>query len=113
VIDCRTKPRSRWPQFNANRLAAYLTEAGIIYEFRGNNLGGLSGNVDFDKTLNELAKRAKNGERLVLLCSEGKPQDCHRGTILTPKLVSLGVTVEHLLYDNPKAEIPNQAKLVL
>ncbi len=109
VIDCRSKPKSRWPQFNAAQLALSLAHEHIKYELRGKNIGGFGGNVRFDETLDELTKLAENGERLALLCSEGKPKDCHRGTILTPELVKRGVSVEHLLYEAK----PAQARLVL
>jgi uncharacterized protein (DUF488 family) len=99
IIDCRTKPFSRWRQFNHSQLAASLLRANISYEWRGSNIGGLAGNVYFDETLDELAERAAKGERLALLCSEGKPEQCHRGTILTPELESRGVVVQHLLYE--------------
>jgi uncharacterized protein (DUF488 family) len=98
VIDCRTKPSSRWRQFNHSQLAASLLRADISYEWRGSNIGGLGENVYFDETLDELAERAVKGERLALLCSEGKPEQCHRGTILTPELENRGIKVEHLLY---------------
>ena len=98
VVDCRTKPRSRWPHFNAEKLAMHLASMNINYEFRGRNLGGLAGNVDFDETLDEMKCRAEHGERIALICSEGKPEQCHRGTILAIELEKRGVTVEHLLY---------------
>lgn len=104
VVDCRTKPYSRWRQFNHSQLAASLLHADILYEWRGTNIGGLGDNIDFDETLDELAKRAESNERLALLCSEGKPQDCHRGTILTPELEKRGITIKHLLYDNQPAQ---------
>lgn len=98
VIDCRTKPKSMWPHFNAKQLYAYLECMGIDYELRGHNLGGLGENVDYKITLNELVGRSQAGERLVLLCSEGKPEQCHRGTVLAPELEDLGLKVEHLVY---------------
>jgi len=111
VIDCRSKPKSRWPQFNSAQLALSLVHEHIRYEPRGKNIGGFGGNVQFDETLDELTERAKSGERLALLCSEGKPQDCHRGTILTPELEKRGVKIEHLLYGATAR--PAQAKLGL
>ncbi len=98
VVDCRTKPRSRWSHFNAEKLAMHLSSMDINYEFRGNNLGGLAGNVDFDETLDEMKCRAEHGERIALICSEGKPEECHRGTILAPELEKRGIAIEHLLY---------------
>jgi hypothetical protein len=69
-----------------------------VYEFRGNNLGGLGENDFFDETLDEVAKRAFDGERIALMCSEGKPQECHRGTILAPELEKRHLSIKHLLY---------------
>lgn len=100
VVDCRTKPRSRWQHFNAEQLAMHLASIQINYELRGHNIGGYAGNVYFDETLDELKDRAKLGERIALLCSEGKPEQCHRGTVLAPALERLGVSVEHLRYEN-------------
>ncbi|MFZ2125264.1 MAG: DUF488 domain-containing protein [Candidatus Saccharimonadales bacterium] len=99
VVDCRTKPRSRWLHFNAEQLATHLASVQINYEFRGHNLGGLAGNVHFDETLDELKDGAEHGERIALLCSEGKPEQCHRGMILAPALEKRGVSVVHLLYE--------------
>lgn len=98
VIDCRTKPKSRFWWFGGNALNKSLVENDMCYEWRGLNIGGLVGNVDYDKTLDELAARAEDDERIVLLCSEGKVEQCHRGTELTPELETRGITVEHLLY---------------
>jgi uncharacterized protein (DUF488 family) len=102
VIDCRTSPKSRWPQYNQQRLSATLHDAGIKYEWRGSNIGGHAPNVYFNETLRELVKRAGNGEQIALLCSEGKPEDCHRSTFIAPVLEELGVHVDHLLYDSRK-----------
>jgi uncharacterized protein (DUF488 family) len=112
IVDCRTKPYSRWRQFNHSELAASLLRADISYEWHGNQIGGLGNNVDFDKTLDELAERASS-ERITLLCSEGLPKDCHRGTILTPELEKRGVTVKHLLYDTQPSRHSMQARLEL
>lgn len=105
VIDCRTKPFSRWPQYVGFRLQRLLADDDITYEFRGSNLGGLGGNVYYDETLDELQARAAGGEQIALLCSEAKPQDCHRGTKLTPDLEARGVTVKHLLYEAPQRSL--------
>lgn len=98
VIDCRSTPRSRWPHFNADRLGDSLTNVSMYYEPRGYNLGGLGKNVDFAETLDELAARASEGERIALLCSEGDPKKCHRTTLLAPELEARDVRIEHLLY---------------
>lgn len=98
VVDCRTKPRSRWVHFNAEQLAMHLDSMKINYEYRGHNLGGLAGNENFYETIVEMKARAESGERIALMCSEGEPDQCHRGTVLAPELEKIGVTVKHLLY---------------
>lgn len=98
VIDCRSKPNSRWRQFCHSALARHLVYSDIYYEWRGQNIGGLSGKVDYQETLHEIADRA-NRERIAIMCSEGKPEQCHRGTDLTPELEKRGVKVVHLRYD--------------
>jgi uncharacterized protein (DUF488 family) len=98
VIDCRSKPQSRWRQFGHSALARHLVYAGIFYEWRGDNIGGLSGNVNYQATLTEIADRAGR-ERIAIMCSEGKPEQCHRGTALTPELEKRGIEVVHLRYE--------------
>lgn len=99
LIDVRTKPYSRFnPQFNQKALDAAMTAGGIKYEWRGNNLGGLAGNVHFDESIAELVQRAEGGERLVVVCSEGDPAKCHRTSTLTPGFHNLGADVEHILW---------------
>lgn len=98
VVDCRSRPHSRFPYFSQSRLEVSLKESCIYYEFRGENIGGLANNVEFDETITELAERVKRGERIALMCSEGKPEACHRGTILAPQFESNGIAVRHLLY---------------
>jgi len=97
VIDCRTKPMSRWRQYWHSPLARKLMYADIFYEWRGKNIGGLGENVDYDDTLSEIANRAHK-ERIALMCSEGNPEDCHRATDLAPELEKRGIRVVHLRY---------------
>ncbi len=98
VIDVRTKPYSRWhPQFNKNQLAYLLAEIDVNYDWRGFNLGGLSKNVDYEKTIRWVNDRAEH-ENIVLLCSESDYKKCHRFTMLTPDLEKLGASVVHIGY---------------
>lgn len=99
VIDCRSKPYSRFQQYNQSRLARALEDCGILYEYRGHNLGGLGVNIEQEEAIDELAQRSRHDERIALLCSEGKPQECHRGTVLTPLFNEQQVSIEHLLYE--------------
>lgn len=98
VIDVRTKPYSRWcPQFNRNQLENSLAESDINYDWRGNNLGGLGINVDYEQTLQWVFDRAEY-ENIALLCSEGSYLKCHRYSILTPDLEKLGAELVHIGY---------------
>lgn len=98
VIDVRSKPRSRFYWFNSTKLTEYLAEAGIVYEHQP-SIGGFIKGDDYTEVLDSIATRAQNGKRLALMCSEGKPEQCHRDTELTPEFQRRNIKVEHLLYD--------------
>ncbi|MDB5178221.1 MAG: hypothetical protein JWN01_164 [Patescibacteria group bacterium] len=99
LVDVRTKPYSRWhPHFNRDRLAQFLADHDINYDWRGANLGGLGENVEYEETLAAVYELAA-AERIVLLCSEAAPEKCHRLTVLTPALEQLGAAVEHIRYE--------------
>ncbi len=98
VVDVRTKPYSRWcPQFNKGALEFALAALDINYDWRGNNLGGLGVNVDYEQTLRWVFDRAPY-ENIVLMCSEGNHLQCHRYSMLSPDLERLGVELVHIGY---------------
>jgi uncharacterized protein (DUF488 family) len=98
LVDIRTRPCSRFcPWFNKNSLSQNLELHGIVYDFRGNNLGGLGENVDYDRTLDELIELAKT-ERIAIMCSEADFKKCHRHTMIEPGLAKRGIEVEHIAY---------------
>ena len=98
LVDVRSHPQSRFcPQFNQKRLSEELGNVGIIYLFRGKNLGGKGENVRFDETIEELANMVKRGQILCLLCSEKDPAKCHRSQELAPLFVAQGFGVEHII----------------
>jgi uncharacterized protein (DUF488 family) len=106
LIDCRSKPYSRFnPQFNKTSFPGPLSGYAITYEWRGNNLGGLQQNILHDESLDELADRAHNGEKLALCCSESDFKKCHRGTELAPELLKRGVAIHHIM--------PNKKDVIL
>lgn len=95
VVDCRTRPYSRFcPWFGRDRLRESLQSVGITYHYRGKNLGGLGANERFPETVEEVLTMP----RPALLCSEGKPEGCHRSTLLAPAFHEQGATVRHLLW---------------
>lgn len=98
LVDVRSKPYSRWcPQFNRQQLEKALAANNIRYDWRGNNLGGLGINVDYDKTLRWVFDLAEH-ENIVLMCSEADYHKCHRFLTLTPSLEALGAELVHISY---------------
>jgi uncharacterized protein (DUF488 family) len=118
LVDVRLYPQSRrHPQFNRDRLAATLLEAGIIYEHMpslggrrtphedSTNLGlkdeGFRGFADFmatppfERALRELLSGAREG-RTAIMCAESLPWRCHR-SLIADALVARGLHVMHLV----------------
>lgn len=120
VCDVRSAPYSRKnPHFNRENLKPALRAAGVLYGFFGTALGGrsndpscyLNGKVQYDRlaTREEFRQgihRLIEGAaqfRLVLLCAEREPLDCHRTLLVAPHLIDCGMEVIHILGDG-KAE---------
>ncbi len=98
LVDIRTRPYSRFcPWFNKNSLDENLESHGIIYDFRGSNLGGLGENINYDETIDEIVELAKI-QRIAIMCSEADFKKCHRHTMIEPDLIKRGVEVEHISY---------------
>ena len=105
LVDVRSSPYSRFkPEFSRDALAERLEGAGIRYVFMGRELGGRpenrdhyrpDGKVDYEKRrlnhgfqsgIRALEAGWESGDRIVLMCSEGKPQDCHRAKLVAEEL---------------------------
>lgn len=117
LVDVRTIPMSKMaPQFNETALRATLSKVGINYIPMGKELGGRPNEDDFyDKDgrvfYNRLAESDlfKSGvERIergcgqfniAIMCSEGKPEGCHRHLLLGRVLNGLGFEVMNILAD--------------
>lgn len=87
LIDVRSKPFSRFTHFQRSNLAHALRANGVDYRYGGSVLGGL-GNVQIDSKLfitkmDMVLEFAANGHRVAMMCSEGKPCECHRAGKLT------------------------------
>lgn len=107
LVDVRTRPQSRFcPQFNRGRMQPELEHAGIKYEWRGNNLGGLGLNEDYEGTIEELSERAAAGEMIAVCCSEKDIKNCHRKSKLTPSFHDRNVDVVHILWTGELQEDP-------
>jgi uncharacterized protein (DUF488 family) len=115
LVDVRSAPYSRFkPEFSRETLAARLEREGIRYVFMGDTLGGrpedpdcydADGRVDYERCrlrpafqdgLASLEAGWEGGHRIVLMCSEGRPQECHRTKLVAEELVRMGVPVSHI-----------------
>lgn len=114
LIDVRSAPYSKFkPDFSKDLLEHHLQRAGIRYVFMGDTLGGqpkepacyTDGKVDYDKVrrqpffqtgLSRLQKAVAQGRRVVLMCSEGRPEECHRSKLIGEALAAAGLPVCHL-----------------
>ncbi len=116
IIDVRSVPYSgRFPHFNRDHLSKSCDERNIVYEWRGDSLGGLKGSErafdsiaesdSFKNAVEKLATLAsdeKSGVTGCLLCAERDPRRCHRSMLIGPALRSLpggGVDLHHILPD--------------
>ena len=114
LIDVRTKPFSKYsPDFNKENLNAFLRNYGIKYVFMGDSVGGLpsdpncytGGKVDYQKTANSelfqaglkrLIKASSLPVNVSIMCSEMKPEQCHRSKLIGKELADKSIEVKHL-----------------
>jgi uncharacterized protein (DUF488 family) len=114
LADVRTRPFSRFPRFNRASLERSLSDAGIVYTFFGDSLGGRPSDpscyrdgmlperkedvprlIDyaavaarpwFRDGLAELVELSESG-RIAVMCSEGDPNQCHRQHLIAQELL--------------------------
>lgn len=115
LIDVRSAPWSRYhPDFSQDALEGHVEAHGIAYLYMGAELGGRpddpdcyddEGRVDyaacrrrpsFQHGIERLSLAWEQGQRVALLCSESRPQDCHRSKLLGVELIEQGIEVTHL-----------------
>ncbi len=114
LCDVRSHPQSgRFPQFNQDVLAEALREVSIRYVFLGEELGGRPADAKLyraDGLADYTACRKSFGFRqgierilaelqvnnVTLMCAEEDPLTCHRFLMISPELVSAGVTPQHI-----------------
>jgi uncharacterized protein (DUF488 family) len=114
LLDVRTAPYSKFkPEFSREALDAALKRHGIRYVFVGDTLGGqprdpdcyTDGKVDYEKVrqqpffqtgLERLRKAHEQRHRVALMCSEGKPEQCHRSKMIGEALAAAGIPVAHI-----------------
>ncbi len=115
LIDVRSAPYSRYkPEFSREPLDAELERHGIRYVFMGDTLGGrpddencydTNGKVDYAKLkvterylsgIKRLQAAFAQQQRVVLMCSEGKPENCHRSKLIGETLEKQDIQVAHI-----------------
>ena len=115
LIDVRSTPYSRYkPEFSKEALEAKLQQHRIRYVFMGDTLGGhpddetcydAKGQVDYEKVKNtEIYQRGierlqtafAQQQCIALMCSEGKPEHCHRSKLIGASLTAQDLPVIHI-----------------
>jgi uncharacterized protein (DUF488 family) len=118
LYDVRSKPYSRWnPQFNQKALKLKLEENGITYVYVGDSLGGfpkdrscydLNGKVVYDiikdknffkEGLERLIAANEKKINLAIMCSESRPEECHRSKLIGQELLKKKISVQHIISD--------------
>lgn len=114
LIDVRTSPYSKFkPEFSREPLEAALKARGLRYVFMGDTLGGqprdpdcyADGKVDYEKVrqqeffkagVERLRKAHEQRVRAALVCSEGRPEQCHRSKMIGEALAAAGIPLRHI-----------------
>jgi uncharacterized protein (DUF488 family) len=127
VIDVRSAPYSKFkPEFSKATLELALKRQGLRYVFMGDLLGGqpddpdcyIEGKVDYEKVrtkaffqagLDRLKAAYEQRLRAALMCSEGRPEQCHRTKLIGEVLSALGIPVAHIDEDG---QIRSQTEVI-
>jgi uncharacterized protein (DUF488 family) len=114
LVDVRSRPFSKWnPQFNQDALKIDLKNNGINYLFLGDKLGGLpkdkscyvNGKVDyniikekdfFKESLERLVNANTKRIKIAIMCSEAKPEECHRTKLIGEELRRKNISTNHI-----------------
>ncbi len=116
IVDVRSYPYSRYnPQYNREEFVKYLQHENMDYLYLGDCLGGrtndpqyvIKGKVKYEKlaasqAFQEGLQRVINGirqHRIVLLCAEKDPLQCHRSILITRHLREEPFNILHILAD--------------
>ncbi|MDX1415224.1 MAG: DUF488 domain-containing protein [Candidatus Promineifilaceae bacterium] len=119
LLDVRSKPYSRYkPDFSKDVLERSLLRFGIRYVFMGDSLGGRPDDLDcydaegkvlynqiadkdfFQRGVERVHRALEQELSVVLMCSEGKPEICHRSKLIGKVLAAEGVQVCHIDENN-------------
>lgn len=124
LVDLRSQPYSRYkPEFSKAVLEQYLKKQQICYVYMGDTLGGRpedtgcyteDGKVNYtilrekdfyQRGISRLRTAREKQLPIALMCSEMKPEECHRGKLVGNTLVEQGLVVTHIdEAGNPKTQ---------
>jgi uncharacterized protein (DUF488 family) len=114
LVDIRSQPYSRFhPDFSKAALENSLKQAQVRYIFLGEKLGGkppdtdcyVNGKVDYavlrakpwyQQGIQVLRAAWEKQACMTLMCSEQKPQECHRSKLVGNTLRELGIAIAHI-----------------
>lgn len=115
VCDVRSTPYSRYAeQYNREYLKEVLESKNIMYLYFGDEFGArrneksllTDGVVDFIKVakddkficgITRVKKGIQKDYRIVLMCTEKEPLECHRTILVSKNLEASGISVAHIL----------------
>ncbi len=127
LIDIRSSPYSKYnPDFTQNALEFNLKKYNIRYVYMGDSLGGrpnspscyTDGKVDYQKLsekefykhgIKRLQTAWKKNLLVALLCSEAKPEECHRSKLVGQSLIEKKIDVIHI---DENGELKTQSKIM-
>lgn len=125
LVDVRSQPYSRHkPEFTKEALEREVRAGGLRYVFMGDTLGGrpkdpqyyAGDRVNYPKLreapfykegIARLQTALGKGLALALMCSEGKPHECHRSKLIGSTLEAMGIEVRHI---DENGELKTQAE---
>ncbi len=128
LVDVRSQPYSRHnPQFSRSLLEKSLSEYSIRYLYMGNTLGGrpsdescyIDDKVDYalvstksfyQQGIQRLRTAWAKRLRVAIMCSELKPQECHRSKLIGNTLFEQHIDVSHI---DEKGALKTQEELNL
>ena len=127
LIDVRSVPYSGYkPEFSKKSLEIEVQKHGIRYVFMGELLGGkpddescyVNGMVDYDRVkkteffqqgIARIHTAFSQQQRVALMCSEGKPEHCHRCKLIGATLISEDLPVVHI---DENTELKTQEQII-
>jgi len=113
LLDVRSSPSSDREAYMKENLRDRLTEVGITYSYFGDLLGGRPEDNDcyhnglviynrcrkkdwFRRGIDRLKTAQEGNHRVALMCSEIRPEKCHRSKMIGVGLQDEGIEVMHI-----------------